>query len=1443
MQSEPGNQMPTPSPLNLLHPVIQHWFVLAKGQPTEIQALSWPLIAEGEHILMSAPTGSGKTLSAFLMALQRLATNRSLIGSTRVLYVSPLKALGNDIARNLTTPLSQLGEAFAEAGHTMPTIRVATRNGDTSASERRRLLKTPPEILVTTPESLNLMLTTPSGRNTLMGVETLILDEVHALAGNRRGVLLTTAAERLVEIAGEVQRIALSATVRPTQAVADWVGGFDTTGTKRDVKVRMSTERAPPDFSIAFPIDAYDEPETIWKPLARSLFQQIAHSTTSLVFVNGRTLAERLALEINQLDEHDDNLCYAHHGSLARETRLAVEERLKRGELRSVVATGTLEMGIDIGSLDEVMLVQSPPSITSTVQRIGRAGHQVGATSRAKLYPLHGHDFIAAAALAKLIEHGEIEPLAVLRCPLDILAQIVLSMTASEARTPNALFAVIRRTHTYAQLPRRHFDILLEMLFGRSEGHLVRALKTRLLEESDGRIRATRGAVMDLYASGGAIPNRGLYSVKHQETGAMLGELDEEFVWEAKIGQVFALGSMSWQVRRITDADVHVMPAQGGRLPNAPPFWRADSGGRSAFFSQAIGDFLESVEANWDAASDEDFKQRLADEFAFDEFAANALHNFLRRQREVTDAPLPHGKHLLVETIQGVAGAAGAAQANMRSTLIHTLWGGQVNAPFSLALSAAIERETGIRPDVIHDDNSVILLSTPLDSTHRLLDLVTPENVEQLLKSSLEASGIFGARFRECAGRALLITKRKFGDRLPLWVSRLQAKKLMSSVQRLPDFPLMLETWRSCLEDEFDMPALNHRLEALLQGKVRVSHIDAREPSPFALATTWKQINEHYMYADDTPASGAPSKLDQDLVQGLRSGGEIRITVSAAAIAAFVQKRQRLAPGYAPQSSAEIEALIRERVLVSVADWQAIQARLNVEAPAIANSVPARCAWRIFGGQRFLVHDTLPADAFDLDAHTDTAAYLADLMSFHGPLTLAEIQALAPLPRLEALIADCMQREVLRTGIFRPHVNAAEYCDSENLEAIIRIGRGLARSRLDARDASWLPAFVSAFQNLNGNDTLAALQVLRGFSAPVETWLTDLLPTRLEDFSDAAFDEAMESAGLVFYGTGKARIGIAAIEDLEMLLATPKKHLLIDCFRDEFAKYGFLQLQAASNQSLAEFNERFWRAIWQGEITSDRLDTLREGLRRSFALGITALPRDARRGAYRWRAQPVTWQGNFFRLPQAPKGQDAIDRLDLAKERARILLHRYGIITRELATREGGVFAWQQVFAALRLLELAGEVTSGFFFKGLSGPQFALPEAVQVFQDSALLASQIRWCSVLDPMSPAGLDARLAGATALRRVAGNHLLFSGNRLLASWSASGKQVTFSSDDFSRREGEVLRAFAVHLLHARGTLTVRKVNGASPLQSKHLRLLEPDVELVREPRAVSLQLRKL
>ena len=1432
-------------PLDLFHPLIKDWFLRAQGPPTEIQQLSWPVIAAGEHLLMSAPTGSGKTLSAFLWAVNLLATQPLLIGTTRILYVSPLKALGNDIARNLVTPLTELRRVFSDQDASMPNIRVATRTGDTSASERRRLLRTPPEILITTPESLNLMLTTHAGRHALMGVDTLIVDEVHALAGNRRGTLLITAIERLVDLCGEMQRVALSATVHPRTEIARWIGGWNARGARRPVQIRASAARSAPDLGISYPEDVDDHADPIWKPLAKRLKAHMAANKTSLVFVNGRSLAEKLALDINRLDE-ESTLSYAHHGSLARETRLAVEDRLKRGELRSVVATSTLEMGIDIGSLDEVLLVQSPPSVTSAVQRIGRAGHQVGARSRATLYPVHGHDFIAAAALSRLIRDGEIEPLAPIRCPLDILAQIIISMTASEARSPDEIFAVVKRTETYVDLSRRHFDAVLEMLFGRSGNHVLRSVKTRLLEEADGRVRATRGAVMDLYASGGAIPDRGLYSVKHQETGATLGELDEEFVWEAKLGQVFSLGSMSWQVQAIGDAHVHVLPAKGSVRFTAPPFWKADSGGRSALFSQAILDFLKDMEthlANGETAEDV-LSQHLIDQYGFDQCAARELLKFLTRQREVTRKPLPHSEHLLVERIAGVAGGEGASPVEVESLMLHTLWGGRVNAPLAIALAAAAQKETGVRPDVMHDDNTIVMLSAGKISVRRLLGLVTPENLDRLLRASLEASGIFGARFRECAGRALLITKRRFGDRLPLWVSRLQAKKLMGAVLNLSDFPIMLEAWRSCLEDEFDLPALQSRLESLLTGEILISEISSEQPSPFALSATWKQINERYMYADDTPESRQPSALEDDLIQGLRSGGAFDLQLSDAAIASFVRKRQRLEPGYAPQTDSELSALVRERVLLPLEGWQALQARLRSEASHIATAIPAATSWRIFSGQRFLVHDSLANELFDLADGQEASAYLSDILSFHGPLTLSEIRMLAPLPNLEALIAECLARETLRSGKFRPGIEELQYCDSENLEAIIRIGRGLARAALKPRPANWLPAFLSAFhgsrQNHEVGSLLDSLAALRGFSAPVETWLKDLLPCRHEGISEAKVDTVMDTAGLIFFGTGKERISVAAPEDFEVLQPTRGKSLLEGCFKDEQAKYGFLQLQAAAELPLAEFNDLFWNAVWRAEISSDRLETLREGLRRKYLLAPRELPTPHRRGTHRWRPHPVTWQGNFFRLPQAPKGQDALHRLDSAKERARVLLDRYGIVNREVANREMSAFNWQQVFQALRLLELSGEVTSGLFFDGLSGPQFALPEAVEIFRDTALLKRQVRWCSALDPMSPAGLDIDFEGVPMPRRLSGNHLLISGNRALACWSASGKQVAFANAQFASREIAELRALVAHLVRTRGTLTLRQVNGASPLKSEQLKMLEPDVELVREPRAVSVQL---
>ena len=683
------------------HPLVGRWFAETYAAATDVQQKSWPAIAAGRHALITAPTGSGKTLTAFLNALDAFATGRYATGATRLLYVSPLKALNNDIERNLLAPLTGLRATFANAGEEYARVRVATRSGDTPPDERQRLLRHPPEILITTPESFQLLLTTVRGRSALATIEAVVLDEVHAVADNRRGVVLTACLERLAAMAGEFQRIALSATVRPLDRIAAFVAGFDSNGAPRAIDVVESAAEKRIEYRVSYPESvriAVDNGQKIWEPLAHVFRDTIARNQSTLFFTNSRRLAEKLASTINATDD-EGTLAYAHHGSLSREIRTEVEARLKSGELRAIVATNSLEMGIDIGALDEVVLIQAPPSISSALQRIGRAGHRVGETSRGTLYPTHPSDFVEGATLGRAIAERDIEALAPLEAPLDVLAQIVVSMTATEPWDVDALYALLTRSFSYRRLSRAAFDGVIEMLAGRYAGTRVRDLKPRIaFDRVNHVIEANKGAVHALYGSGGTIPDRGNYHLRHADSGALLGELDEEFVWEAIVGNVFSFGTQSWQIKRITHNDVLVAPAAASGI--APPFWRAEGSSRSFHYSARIGAFLETAAER--LATKEGrlaLEHELAATSGFDVESTRYLIEYLDRQREHTGADLPHRHHLLIERIAtGPGGYRGPLLE--RQLVAHTGWGGRVNRALALALHAVLEQANAVTPEI-----------------------------------------------------------------------------------------------------------------------------------------------------------------------------------------------------------------------------------------------------------------------------------------------------------------------------------------------------------------------------------------------------------------------------------------------------------------------------------------------------------------------------------------------------------------------------------------------------------------------------------------------------------------------------------------------------------------------------------------------------------------------
>ncbi len=1450
-------------------------------------------------MLISAPTGSGKTLTAFLSALNRFISGESPGGATRVLYVSPLKALNNDIQRNLLSPLQEL--KALQSNHeirdpeTFPEIRVQTRSGDTPQNERQRMLRRPPEILITTPESLNLLLTTARGRLALSQLETVILDEIHALADNRRGVQLMTALERLEWLCtGSFQRIALSATVNPMAEIACYVGGFLPSGKPRPVRQILSEDRKDQHFTVRFPPAAREaalEGKKIWEPLSDEFRRLLERNQSTLFFTNSRRLAEKITLKINQ--DEVVPVAYAHHGSLAREIRQEVESRLKEGTLKAIVATSSLEMGIDIGHLDEVVMIQSPPTIAATIQRMGRAGHSVGETSRGTLFPTHAQDFIEAATLAPAVAENDIEPLRFLNNPLDVLAQIIISMTATETWHKHDLLELLRGSHPYRDLPDKHFDLVVDMLAGRYSGSRVRDLKPRLaFDRLANTLRANKAAQLALYNAGGTIPDRGYYKLRHIDSGAVIGELDEEFVWEAQLGQTFTLGSQYWQIQRITHNDVMVRVAENRSTP--PPFWRSETFNRSFHFSSRMGNFLETCNTHFIHRTTAELRQELCDQRGFEASAAEELLDFLNRQREHTGADLPHRKHLVIEHIN--AGPGGyQSTAGEQQIVLHTYWGGQVNQPLALALDAAWQATFENDPEIYADNNAIVVQTKEFVDPDRVLGLVNPLNLNELLRDSLENSGFFGARFRECAGRALLLNRKRFNQRLPLWMSRQQAKKLMASVKEFKDFPILLETWRSCLKDEFDLAALGQILMELEQGDIRTSHVTTTTPSPFAAGISYNQINR-YMYADDTPdaqASGATSNLTDTLIRSTAFEDGFELSIGSEIIDEFLAKRQRTATGYAPRNLTDLKEWVKERILTPLVEWEdlinACVAGGLEQKPELVH--PLRLLQS--GSRRWVVHqENMPLlarcfpdlSAADLEPGSDQAdlndlaapkdprdqeQVLKEILSFYGPLDETQILRLFPLAResLIQVLLSLTDAGDLLLGHWRAGEDTLTHCDASNFETLLRFQRAARREVFSLNPVTALPGYLALWQRFSSDsnrDITASLNQLAGYVAPVATWLKDLIPAR-QGFEattavTAPLDDALADGSFCWLGGGEGRLTLAADDCLDLIRFDRKEMTeggitILQAFSDPRARYSFFQLVDNSGLTPENCSEQLWQAVWRGEISADSLLPLRQGMERRFKLSSdthrpdrqdsTPMPQAmvrSRSRRLRRRSRQISqgWAGGWYLVECEESDQSepaSLERLERFKDQARLLLERYGVLCRELVEREGGAFRWRNLFRALRLMEFSGEVVSGLYFEQLSGPQFASPQALGLLQGCQQQAPSF-WVSAFDPVAPSGLSLNWPDTTLPARRAGNHLAFHAGRLAMISERWGDSLTFLAEPESSVQLDACLALLRHLQRSHRNLQVTRINGLSARESPHLVWLGDHFRLHRDYKCISL-----
>jgi len=1264
------------------HPLVAAWFADRYGNPTPVQAQAWPLIAGGAHVLASAPTGSGKTLTAFLGALSKFASGDYPATGLSVLYVSPLKALNEDVRLNLVAPSRELSAWFTDHGSTFPRLRVATRSGDTPQSERRSMLKSPPAILCTTPESLAILLASRSGLELLATTRLLILDEVHAVLGTKRGSALACAVGRLALLAGEFQRVALSATVKPFSGAANFVAGRrlarapdGTAGYEpRKISIVVPESYKKYELSVAWPAPTIrmrpptaspderetDEPAGRYDAITNDLAGRIAAERSTIVFADSRRRTERLAAMLNE--RSGEGTAWAHHGSLAKDVRKAVETRLKEGRLRCVVATGTLELGIDVGAVDLVAMAGSPQRADQLLQRAGRAGHGVGMTSRAVIYPFHGLDLLAAAASVGAALESDIDPVKPPRTPLDVLPQVLLAMVLFEERALDDLFDEVQSFSPFQDLKRQEFDAVVGMMAGRYSGSRLKELAGRVyLDTERNSMRAREGAAMLLYSSGGSIPDRGYYTMRLAGDGTKIGELDEEFVFERRVGNSFSFGSQAWRIVEIGDEAVTVAPLE--RDADFLPFWKAEKAPRGASVSARMLDACAAYQA--DPAG---FAARLRSRSGFSAEAADALTAFLASQaRAQGTVPLPSRTVLPVEAFRDPDRKGASC-----TFVIQTLRGSAVNEPLGIALAAELRAITGLAVDRLTDDDAVSL-ALPLadipEATTALgkafQALATQETLAAAIRGGLSETGAFGAAFRENAGRALLLPRPGFGKRTPLWVTRLRAKRLYEKTIAYPDFPIVEETWKSVLEGRFDLPALALLCQGLADGSVSLGFFSPRAPSPFARQTGWAETNRYLYEGDAMPGvQGGPDQAggsagDAAIAAALHDASA-RPVLQAGLVAEFSRKVRRELPGWAPESPDALAEWVDERVAIPLDEWEALLAACPADlalAARAALELQSNGAATVTNGLARLAVARLPGAAVDAvwrrerfvaaESRSGRAAVTglaAEWLRSSGPEPLSRLCGLFGFSPDDASTAAALESSgailVDDLGTLGGPAGVRGICDSDNLESLLRLARKAARPRVLTLPARDLPGFIACVQGLRDRNSLPAggrpdtpdgpgeagepgvasgvartrraLLPLSGYPAPAALWETEILPARVPGYRPEYLDELLARGEFLWFGAGNETVVFVSADDFEAFAPRAESRLLapgeppVDAW----------SIKDRLGLSVGELENALWEEIWNGAIGSDSFEAVRraaaDGFRRIAATSTAAGVRDAR---------------------------------------------------------------------------------------------------------------------------------------------------------------------------------------------------------------------------------------
>jgi ATP-dependent Lhr-like helicase len=1398
----------------------RRWFEAAFAAPTPAQAAGWPAIATGEHVLIQAPTGSGKTLAAFLYGIDRLDATAGQ--GLRLLYVSPLKALNYDVERNLRGPIAGLRSD----------LRVGVRTGDTSQKERRELLKEPPDILITTPESLFLMLTSQA-RETLRGIETVIVDEVHAVAGTKRGAHLALSLERLDALLDRpAQRIGLSATQRPLEEIGRFVSG------DRPIRLVDAGTRKELDLEVVVPVEDMRELGTsselsqpvvpdgvemasgyestarsIWPSIYPAVLDLVRQHRSTIVFVNNRRLAERLAARLNELAEEE--IARAHHGSLARDQRVIIEEDLKAGRIPCLVATSSLELGIDMGAVDLVIQVESPKSVARGLQRVGRAGHELGSTSKGRIFPKFRADLLESAVVAKAMRAGEIEETKIPRNPLDVLAQQIVAIVAEDEIEVDELHRLVRRAYPFSDLSRAQLENVLDMLAGRYPSDEFAELRPRIVwDRTAGVIRGRSGARRLAVTNAGTIPDRGLFGVHLVDGGGRVGELDEEMVYEARQGQTFMLGASTWRIEEITRDRVLVSPAPG--VPGAVPFWKGEGVGRPYELGEKIGRASRELVA----ASEKSALKKLRDDYHLDERAGQNLLRFLREQESATGV-VPSDRSIVVERFKDEIG-------DWRVCIL-TPFGGRVHAPWGMALAARLRDSVGLEAQSIWSDDGIALHLPEADAPPSVADLVIPpDEIEELVVGEVGQTALFGARFRENAARALLIPRRRPGQRTPLWQQRLKAQSLLQVARQYGSFPIVLETYRECLQDVFDLPALKSILHGLQTRELDLVEVESATASPFASSLLFDYVAT-YMYEDDTPPAERRAQalsLDRDLLRELLGQEELRDLIDADALAEVearlcgeardpdelhdvLRRRGDLAPGEYDEAHAAI--LLAER--------RALAVRIAGEERLIA----AEDAGRYRDALGVMPPGGLP-EAF-LEGGPDSLRQLVlRYGKGRGPFTTAEAEARFGLP-LEGLLHELERGDLLVRGELRPGGTEREWCDPDVLRRLRRASLAALRREVEPTEQAALGRFLPAWHGIGRRASLReALVPLQGLALPVSLWESEVLPRRVPNYQPAWLDALCAAGELVWVGAGLDRVAIYFREDAPVLgapaAALPPESDEAAALRESLARGAMFwsELVAAAGLEPEAALPALWELVWAGEVTNDAWTPLRAGRRYE-----TRPPRQARARRFsRTRGAGVTSTQGRWSLA-APLFPGAPDRRALAE----LLLERQGIVTRDGVRGEGIPGGFGAVYSELKDLETIGACRRGYFVEGLGGAQFALPGAVERLREvRADDEPEPLVLAAADPAQPYGAALpwpKRAGARAAR-VAGAQVVLLGGEAALFVERGGRTLVPLRDPDEEWLRPAIEALVAHVRGGVGKrLAVERFDGRPVAETEIMPLL--------------------